>query len=341
MGRRYWPARLVVQMAAREHKTRSQSQPRRDGRARGPRPRRAADARAQAAVVQGPRAGRQALHRATQADRGRRPPHGLPGGRLPEHRRVLGARHRHLHDPRRHVHPPLRLLPRQDRQADLERPARARSASPGWSRAWVCATRSSRASTATTCPTRARASGPRRSARSAARRRRARSRCSRPTSRGRRCRWRPSSPSARTSSTTTSRSCRGCTPRPPRLDLAALLAACSPTPASSARASVLTKSGLMVGLGETHDEMLGAFADLRHTASTSSRSASTCARPSATFRSCATGTPTSSRRSRRRLRARLHARRRRSAGALQLPRRRGRQARSARRRPAPPSPPRR
>ena len=34
--------------------------------------------------------------------------------------------HRHVHDPRRHLHPPLRLLQRQDRQADVERPARAR-----------------------------------------------------------------------------------------------------------------------------------------------------------------------------------------------------------------------
>ena len=52
-------------------------------------------------------------------------PHGLPGGRLPERRRLLGARHRDVHDPRRHLHAPLRLLQRQDRQADLERPARA------------------------------------------------------------------------------------------------------------------------------------------------------------------------------------------------------------------------
>ena len=39
----------------------------------------------------------------------------LPGGGLPQHRRVLGARHRDVHDPRRHVHAPLRLLQRQDR----------------------------------------------------------------------------------------------------------------------------------------------------------------------------------------------------------------------------------
>ena len=53
------------------------------------------------------------------------PAHGLPGGRLPERRRLLGARHGDVHDPRRHVHAALRVLQRQDRQADLERPARA------------------------------------------------------------------------------------------------------------------------------------------------------------------------------------------------------------------------
>ena len=72
-----------------------------------------------------PAPGGPALPRAARDDRGRGPPHGLPGGGLPEHRRVLGARHRHLHDPRRHLHAPLRLLQRQDRQADPQRSARA------------------------------------------------------------------------------------------------------------------------------------------------------------------------------------------------------------------------
>ena len=74
-----------------------------------------------------PAPGQRALPRAARAHRGREPAHGLPGGRLPEHRRVLGARHRDVHDPRRHVHAALRLLQRQDRQADVERPARARA----------------------------------------------------------------------------------------------------------------------------------------------------------------------------------------------------------------------
>ena len=91
-----------------------------------PGPGRPAAARQEAAVVQGAGARQPEVPPAEEPDRDREPPHGLPGGRLPEHRRVLAARHRHVHDPRRHLHPPLRLLQRQDRQADVERPARAR-----------------------------------------------------------------------------------------------------------------------------------------------------------------------------------------------------------------------
>ena len=58
-------------------------------------------------------------------DRRRGPAHRLRGGQLPQRRRVLGARHRDLHDPRRRLHPPLRLLQREDGGADLERPAGA------------------------------------------------------------------------------------------------------------------------------------------------------------------------------------------------------------------------
>ncbi|CAA9509319.1 MAG: Lipoyl synthase, partial [uncultured Solirubrobacterales bacterium] len=86
--------------------------------------------RAQAAVVQGPRPGRRALPRAQANDRRAGAQHGLRGGGVPQHRRVLGARHRHLHDPRRHLHPPLRLLQRADRQADPQRSARAASCRP-------------------------------------------------------------------------------------------------------------------------------------------------------------------------------------------------------------------
>ena len=55
----------------------------------------------------------------------REPQHRLRGGQLPQRRRVLGARHRDVHDPRRRLHPALRVLQRPDGKADLERPARA------------------------------------------------------------------------------------------------------------------------------------------------------------------------------------------------------------------------
>ena len=56
------------------------------------------------------------------------PQHGLRGGPLPEHRGVLGPAHRDDHDPRRHLHPGLRLLRGQDRPADV---VRRRRAAPG------------------------------------------------------------------------------------------------------------------------------------------------------------------------------------------------------------------
>ena len=56
--------------------------------------------------------------------------HGLRGGPLPEHRGVLGPAHRHDHDPRRHVHPGLRLLRRQDRPARPGSTTTSRAASP-------------------------------------------------------------------------------------------------------------------------------------------------------------------------------------------------------------------
>ena len=97
------------------------------------------------------------------------PQHGLRGGPLPEHRGVLGPAHRHDHDPRRHVHPGLRLLRRQDRPPDLVRRRRAAPRRRGGRRARASSTSSSPASPATTCPTAARGSSPRRSSRCARR----------------------------------------------------------------------------------------------------------------------------------------------------------------------------
>ena len=93
------------------------------------------------------------------------PQHGLRGGPLPEHRGVLGPAHRDDHDPRRHLHPGLRVLRGQDRPADLVRRRRAAPRRRGGRRAAASSTWSSPASPATTCPTAARGSSPRRSAR--------------------------------------------------------------------------------------------------------------------------------------------------------------------------------
>ena len=91
------------------------------------------------------------------------PQHGLRGGPLPEHRGVLGPAHRHDHDPRRHVHPGVRVLRRQDRPPDLVRRRRAAPRRGGGRRSSASSTSSSPASPATTCPTAARGSSPRRS----------------------------------------------------------------------------------------------------------------------------------------------------------------------------------
>ena len=75
--------------------------------------------------VRAPSAERQLLRR-EEADPRRAAEHDLRGGALPEHRRVLGPRHRDVPDPRRDLHPRLPLLLRQLRQAERAgRPARA------------------------------------------------------------------------------------------------------------------------------------------------------------------------------------------------------------------------
>ena len=61
------------------------------------------------------------------------PAHGLRGGGLPEHRRVLGAEARDGDDPGRHLHPRLRLLQRQDRAC---RWRSTRTSRRIWPRSW-------------------------------------------------------------------------------------------------------------------------------------------------------------------------------------------------------------
>ena len=54
-----------------------------------------------------------------------RSPHGVRGGRVPEHLRMLGRSHRHVHDSRRPVHPGVRVLPGRHAQAARGRRRRA------------------------------------------------------------------------------------------------------------------------------------------------------------------------------------------------------------------------
>ena len=80
---------------------------------------------AEAGLDPGARAEHARLCRHPQDRQGKRPRHGVRGGGLPEHRRVLGQEARHLHDHGRHLHPRLRLLQRQDRHARRARCAGA------------------------------------------------------------------------------------------------------------------------------------------------------------------------------------------------------------------------
>ena len=121
------PRRRGGRVTERLHVTRSRAKPGGAapvGRRRGPVP------LAQAAVAEGEGAGRPELppHRAPDAREVAA--HRLRGGELPQHRRVLGARHRHVHDPRRHLHAPLRLLQREVRRARPGRPRRAAARRP-------------------------------------------------------------------------------------------------------------------------------------------------------------------------------------------------------------------
>ena len=77
------------------------------------------------------------LPRDPQADARQAPAHGLRGGGLPEYRRVLDPEARDRDDPRRHLHPRLRLLQRQDRPAQGRRSAWSPRTSPRWWRPWA------------------------------------------------------------------------------------------------------------------------------------------------------------------------------------------------------------
>ena len=115
----------------------SQSSPASPGPGRG-RPRgRPGPGPAQAAVAPGPGHHGRGLPRPQAGAARPRSRHGVRGGRLPEHLRVLGRRHRHLHDQRRALHPGLRLLPGGHPPPAPARPRRAGPGGRGGASAWA------------------------------------------------------------------------------------------------------------------------------------------------------------------------------------------------------------
>ena len=87
--------------------------------------------------------------------------YGLPGGVLPEYRRMLLASHGDLHADGRCVHAQLPLLRGRSRQGASARSRRAAANRARRSRGSACSTWSSRRSIATTCLTAARRISPR------------------------------------------------------------------------------------------------------------------------------------------------------------------------------------
>ena len=99
--------------------------------ARGGRRREQVDpARTPARVDEGARPLRRRVPRAQAARARPRPAHGVRRGRLPEHLRVLGRPHRHVHDPRRSLHACVRVLPGRHAQAARASTPTSRAGSP-------------------------------------------------------------------------------------------------------------------------------------------------------------------------------------------------------------------
>ena len=226
-----------------------------------------------------------------------RPAHGLRGGPLPEHRRVLGARHGDVPDPRRRLHARLPLLRRHVRAGPTPRPSRSsRCGSPGPSSAWACDHVVVTSVDRDDLPDRG--AGPLRGddpldppRQPRLRRRGARARLPRlprggasDRARGGARRLQPQHRDGR--APLPARAAEGRLPagaRPARHGQGRLGRLCIP-----AGPPLLTKSGLIVGMGETDEDVRRRDArPARLTASTSSRSGSTSSRPSATCRSIA------------------------------------------------------
>ena len=83
-----------------------------------------ARSRTQARLAQSQGARFAILFEAEGPHAGARSPHRVRGGALPQHRRVLVARHRDVHDSRRHVHACVRLLCGGTRPTKRGRPGR-------------------------------------------------------------------------------------------------------------------------------------------------------------------------------------------------------------------------
>ena len=258
------------------------------------------------------------VHRAAGAGEARGPAHRLPGGRLPEHLRVLGRPRGDVPHRRRPVHPALRLLPDRHRQAASRSTATSRAGSPRACRRWACATRPSPASPATTSPTagawlyaetvapdpRTQPRHRRRAADPGLQRRR-------PSS------WPRSSAPAPRCSPTTSRPCRGSSSRSgPAFRYERSLDVIR----AARAAGLVTKSNLILGMGEDRDEISQALLDL-HAAGCELITITQYLRPSARHHPVerwvqARGVRRAARRGRG---DRLRRRHERAAGALVLP----------------------
>ena len=196
----------------------------------------------------------------TRAHEGPRARDGLRGGGLPEHLRVLVGRHRDVHGERRPLHAGVRLLPRRHPAAAGARPDRARAGRRGGRIASGSPTRSSRASRATTCATGAPARSRRASTAIRARGPVMRRRGADVGPEGRRARRSQLLLDARPdvlnhNVETVARLQRAVRPSAGYARSLTVLA-------RAAAAGLATKSGLMVGLGETLDEVVSTLADL-------------------------------------------------------------------------------
>ena len=181
---------------------------------------------------------------------------GLPGGVLPEYRRMLFASHRHLHADGRRVHAQLPVLRGRARQGAS---ARCRRAAPnrGGGRAAGLAARGRHVG---------RSRRPARRRRGAFRGHRARDKSRFRRRRGSRCWCRTFKACSRasrrwsnrrsTSTTTISRRCRVSIARAPGRPLRSARSTCSVmrrTLRARAGKPMFTKAGVMLGLGETND----------------------------------------------------------------------------------------